>query len=72
MAQFFFQLWSIMTKAVNPSINLLVKYEDDISLSIPVGAKLSKAQSEIELKSIIEWAKNNHMSLNQPLHQEPG
>ena len=51
-------------KAVNPSGNLLVKYADDISLSIPVGAKLSQADSEIEVKSIMEWAKNNRISLN--------
>ena len=50
-------LFSIMIndiKAVNPSGNLLVKYADDISLSIPVGAKLSQADSEIEVKSIME------------------
>ena len=51
-------------KAVNPSSNLLVKYANDISLSIPVGAKLSQAESEIEVKSIMEWAKNNRLSLN--------
>ena len=51
-------------KAVNPSGNLLVKYADDISLSIPVGAKLNQADSESEVKSIMEWAKNNRMSLN--------
>ena len=33
-------------KAVNPSGNLLVKYADDISLSIPVGAKLNQADSQ--------------------------
>ena len=37
---------------------------DDISLSIPVGAKLSQADSEIEVRSKMEWAKNNRMSLN--------
>ena len=42
----------------------MVKYADDISLSIPVGAKLSQADSEIEVKSIMERAKNNRMSLN--------
>ena len=51
-------------KAVNPSGNLLVKYADDISLSIPVSAKLNQADSESEVKSIMEWAKNNRMSLN--------
>ena len=51
-------------KAVNPSGNLLVKYADDISLSIPVGAKLNQADSESEVKSIMQWAKNNRMSLN--------
>ena len=60
-------LFSIMVndiKAVNPSSSLLVKYADDISLSIPVGTKLSQADSKIEVKSIMEWAKNNHTSLN--------
>ena len=60
-------IFSIMIndiKAINPSGNLLVKYADDISLSIPVGAKLSQAEREIEVKSIMEWAKNNRMSLN--------
>ena len=60
-------LFSIMVnkiKTVNPSSNLSVKYADDISLSIPVGAKLSQAYSEIRLKSIMEWAKNNRMCLN--------
>ena len=42
----------------------MVKYADDISLSIPVGAKLNQADSESEVKSIMEWAKNNRMSLN--------
>ena len=51
-------------EAVNPSGNLLVKYADDISLSIPVGAKLNQGDSESEVKSIMEWAKNNRMSLN--------
>ena len=51
-------------KAVNLSSNLLVKYADDISLSIPVGTKLSQVDSEIEVKSIMEWAKNNRMVLN--------
>ena len=51
-------------KAVNPSSNLLVKYAKDISLSIPVGAKLSQADSDIAVKSIMEWAKDNRMSLN--------
>ena len=60
-------LFSIMIndiKAVNPSSNLLVKYADDISLSIPVGSKLSQADSELEVKYIMEWAKKNRMSLN--------
>ena len=43
---------------------LLVKYAEDISLSIPVGAKLNQADSDSEVKSIMEWAKNNRMSLN--------
>ena len=51
-------------KAVNPSANLMVKYADDISLSTPVGTKLNQADSESEVKSIMEWAKNNRMSLN--------
>ena len=60
-------LFSIMVndiKAVNPSSNPLVKCADDISLSIPVGAKLSQADSEFVVKSLMEWAKNNRMSLN--------
>ena len=55
---------TIHLNPVNPSGNLLVKYADDISLSIPVGAKLNQADSESEVKSIMEWAKNNRMSLN--------
>ena len=64
MAPFFFSIMVNDIKAVNPSSNHLVEYADDISLSIPVGAKLSQADSEIEVKSIMEWAKNNRMSLN--------
>ena len=51
-------------KAVNQSSNLLVKYADDVSLSILVGTRPNQADSEIEVKSIMEWAKDNPMGLN--------
>ena len=46
------------------AVNLLVKYAGDISLNKLVGTKLSQVDSEIEVKSIMEWAKNNRMILN--------
>ena len=42
----------------------MVKYADDISLSIPVVAKLIQADSEIEVEPIMEWAKDSRTSLN--------
>ena len=52
-------LFSLMIndiKPVSPS-SLLVKFADDITVSIPV-----RAQSEVS--SIMEWAEKNQMTLN--------
>ena len=45
------------------SSSLLVKYADDITVSIPVRVEDSKI-AELEVNSIMKWAENNQMTLN--------
>ena len=59
-------IFSIMVKgitAANPTSNLLVKYADDITLSVPV---ISGAvdQSQAEVNNTQRWATENQMTLN--------
>ena len=49
-------------KPVSPS-SLLVKFADDITVSIPVRAEDSNI-AESEVNSIMEWAEKNQMTLN--------
>ena len=58
-------LFSLMIsdiKPVSPS-SLLVKFVDDITVSIPVRAVDSNI-AESEVRSIMKWAKKNQMTLN--------
>ena len=58
-------LFSIMVnyiKPVYPERNLLLKYADDFTLSIPVFAH--QDHSLIEVNSIQHWAARNRMKLN--------
>lgn len=49
---------------VNPEKNLLIKYADDITLSIPIGPNLPDDSSVSEIKNIPLWSSMNHMKLN--------
>ena len=58
-------LFSLMIndiKPVNPS-SLLVKFADDITVSIPVNAEDSNI-AESQVRSIMKWAEKNQMTLN--------
>ena len=52
-------LFSIMVNdinAVNPETNLLIKYADDITLSIPIGPNLPDDSSVSEIQNIELWS----------------
>ena len=49
--------------AANPGSNLLVKYADDITLSVPVRSG-AVDQSQAEVNNIQCWATENRMRLN--------
>ena len=51
-------------KAVNTTKNLLVKFEDDITVSLPIEANVGLDESETEVLSFIEWSENNCMKVN--------
>ena len=51
-------------KAVNTSKNLLVKFADDVIVSLPIEANVSLDESETEVLSFIEWSDNNCMKAN--------
>ena len=60
-------LFSIMVNdiiAVNPSRNLLIKYADDITLSVPVKVNDSDFSAVVEVENIQRWATENKMKLN--------
>ena len=48
--------------AVSPMDNLLVKYTDDIMISVPVRQSIDTAAAEVE--NMKKWADINEMSLN--------
>ena len=52
-------------KVIAPNQNLLVKFADDLTLSIPVesGARNSNSTAN-EVQSIVEWTSVNRMQLN--------
>ena len=44
--------------------NLLVKFADDITISLPIEANVGLDESEMEVLSFIEWSENNRMKVN--------
>ena len=61
-------LFSIMVndiKVIAPNQNLLVKFADDLTLSIPVKSGVSNSNSAANsVQSIVEWSTVNRMQLN--------
>ena len=60
-------LFSIMVNdinVVNPETNLLIKFADDIILSILIGPNLPDDSSASEIQNIELWSSRNHMKLN--------
>ena len=53
-------------KAVNPGKNLLVKFADDITLSIPIKIDVTPDDSEVEVLSFMKWSQDNNMKDNLP------
>ena len=53
-------------KAVNPGKNLLVKFADDITLSIPITIDVTPDDSEVEVLSFMKWSQDNNMKVNLP------
>ncbi|KAK2549897.1 Gamma-aminobutyric acid type B receptor subunit 1 [Acropora cervicornis] len=51
-------------KAVNTDKNLLVKFADDITVSLPIEASVGLDESETEVQSFIEWSEKNCMQVN--------
>ena len=51
-------------KAVDTSKNLLVKFADDVTVSLPIEANVGLDESETEVLSFIEWSENNCMKVN--------
>ena len=51
-------------KAVNTNKNPLVKFADDITVSLPIEANVGLDESETEVLSSIEWSENNCMKVN--------
>ena len=43
--------------------NLLVKFADDITVSLPIEANVGLDESEAEVLSFIEWSENNCMKV---------
>ena len=62
LAPILFSLMINDIKPVNPS-SLLVKFADDITVSIPVNAEDSNI-AESQVRSIMKWAEKNQMTLN--------
>ena len=59
-------IFSVMVndiQALHPSQNVLVKYADDLTLSIPIGDGYDD-NADGEVQNIAEWADNNRMVLN--------
>jgi len=51
-------------KAVNTNMNMLVKFADDITVSLPIETNVGFDESETEVPSFIEWSENNCMKVN--------
>ena len=52
------------TNVVNPETNLLIKFADDITLSIPIEPNLPDDSSVSEIQNIKLWSSMNRMKLN--------
>ena len=66
-------LFSIMVNdinVVNPETNLLIKFADDITQSIPVGPNLHDDSSVSEIQNIKLWSNMNRLKLNLTKTQE--
>ena len=60
-------LFSIMVNdinVVNPETNLLIKFADDITQSIPVGPNLHDDSSVSEIQNVKLWSNMNRLKLN--------
>ena len=49
---------------MNTNKNLLVKFADDITISLPIEANVGLDESEMEVLSFIEWSENNRMKVS--------
>ena len=64
LAPLLFSIFINDIKAVNTNKNLLVKFADDITVSLPIEANVGLDESETEVLSFIEWSENNRMKVN--------
>ena len=64
LAPLLFSIFINDIKAVNTNKNLLVKFADDITVSLPIEATVGLDESETEVLSFIEWSENNRMKVN--------
>ena len=48
---------------MNTNKNLLVKFADDITISLPIEANVGLDESEMEVLSFIEWSEINRMKV---------
>ena len=55
LGQVLFSIFINDIKAVNTDKNLLVKFADDITVSLPIEASVGLDESETEVQSFIEW-----------------
>ena len=51
-------------KAVDTNKNLLVKFANDITVSLPIEANVGLDESETEVLSFLEWSKINCMKVD--------
>ena len=51
-------------KAINTDKNRLVKFADDITVSLPIEANVGLDESQTEVLSFIEWSEKNRMKVN--------
>ena len=64
LGPFLFSIFINGIKAVNTKKNLLVKFADDITVSLPIEANAGLDEPEMEVLSFIEWSENNCMKVN--------
>ena len=51
-------------KAVDTNKNLLVKFANDVTVSLPIEANVGLDESETEVLSFLEWSEINCMKVN--------